>query len=320
MDVLVTGAAGFIGSHLVERLLADGHRVLGVDAMTDYYDPQLKRDNLARSLGHDNFAFFSADLATAPLASLVRGVEVVFHLAGEPGVRPSWADGFARYSTNNVLATQRLLEAATGSGVERVVFSSSSSIYGDEVQFPTPESAVPMPCSPYGVTKLAAEHLCRAYAATKGIAAVALRYFTVYGPRQRPDMGLHRFLEHALRDEPIPLFGTGEQIRDFTYVDDVVEATVAAATADVEPGAVCNVAGGSSISINALLDLIGDVQGRPVRIERLPAQAGDVAMTRASTERLRASMGWQPQVNLADGVARQLAWHTERLRHARRGR
>lgn len=312
MDALVTGAAGFIGSHLTERLLADGHRVRGVDALTDYYDPAAKRRNLSVALAHDNFEFIQADLAGDALAPVVDGAQVVFHQAAQPGVRMSWAEGFAHYTTNNVLATQRLLEASSVSGADRFVYASSSSVYGNVTRFPTLESDLPQPYSPYGVTKLAAEHLCNLYAHNKGVQTVALRYFTVYGPRQRPDMGLHRFIEQALDDKAVPLFGTGEAVRDFTYVDDVVAANIAAATADVDAGEVCNVAGGSSISINGLLDMISEQLGCPVRVERLPTQAGDVAMTKASSQRLQLLMGWRPQVDLATGVARQLAWHQRR--------
>ena len=313
MDVVVTGAAGFIGSHLAERLLADGHRVRGIDAMTDYYDPRLKRANLRSALADDAFDFVEVDLVTADVAAILDGAEVVFHLAAQPGVRASWAEGFARCSDNNVLATQRLLEAASaGTTIPRFVCASSSSVYGNATTFPIRETDLPQPYSPYGVTKLAAEHLCRLYALNKGVHTVALRYFTVYGPRQRPDMGLHRFIEHALDGTPVPLFGTGEQQRDFTYVDDVVEANVLAATADVDAGAVFNVAGGCVVSVNDLLDVVGRVVGCPVRVQHLPEQAGDVAVTAASSKRLRAATTWRPRIDLDTGVDRQVAWHRTR--------
>ena len=316
MRVLVTGAAGFIGSHLSERLLSEGHDVVGVDCLTDYYAPAVKRANLARARAHDRFRFAEVDLASADLDDLLSGVGAVFHQAGQPGVRLSWADGFPAYAERNVLATQRLLEAASVVGEMRFVYASSSSIYGN-VAGPMVETDLPRPYSPYGVTKLAGEHLCGLYAQNRGIYTVALRYFTVYGPRQRPDMAAHRFIEAALDSRPIRLFGGGTQVRDFTYVDDVVEANVLAAFTDIPPGAVFNVSGGSSATVQELVRLIGGEVGDPLVIESLPEAAGDVARTGASSRRLREATGWGPQVALAEGIRRQVAWHRE-VRAARR--
>ena len=312
MRALVTGAAGFIGSHLVDRLLDDGHQVVGVDSLTDYYDVSQKRHNLAGALDNEAFSFVEADLVTADLEAIVGDADVIFHHAAQPGVRGSWADGFRLYATNNVLATQRLLEAAVAVGGARFVYASSSSIYGNAARYPTREDDLPLPHSPYGVTKLAGEHLCSLYGNTKGLHVTALRYFTVYGPRQRPDMGVHRFIASALADEPLPLFGTGEQLRDFTYVDDVVEANVRAATANIDSGLVCNIAGGSVTSILDLLTTLGDLLDRPMTVQRLEPQSGDVTVTHASSMLAQRALRWHANVTLADGLERQIAWQAER--------
>jgi UDP-glucuronate 4-epimerase len=308
MRVLVTGAAGFIGSHLVETALAAGHTVVGLDAFTDYYDVEVKRSNVGPLLTDDRFTLVEADLQTDDLAPLVDGADVVFHLAGQPGVRLSWSDGFVDYVGRNVLATQRLLEAARTARVGRIVYASSSSVYGNAAEYPTHEAMLPAPHSPYGVTKLAGEHLCGLYAANWGTPTTVLRYFTVYGPRQRPDMGLHRFISAALDERPLPLFGDGEQIRDFTYVGDVVAATLAAGTTDLPPGTVLNVAGGGSITVNALLDLLGEVAERPLTIDRQPDQPGDVRITGGSVARARELLGWEPRVGIAEGVRAEYEW------------
>jgi UDP-glucuronate 4-epimerase len=309
MKALVTGAAGFIGSHLSEALVAGGHRVRGVDCLTDYYAVEAKRRNLQALRDAEGFEFVEADLNEADLLRLMDGVDVVFHQAGQPGVRLSWSEGFARYTAYNVLATQRLLEAARATDVRRLVYASSSSVYGNAPSYPTGEHDLPRPHSPYGVTKLAGEHLCGLYAQNWGVPTVSLRYFTVYGPRQRPDMAMHRFIEATLDGAPVQVFGDGEQVRDFTYVGDAVAANLAAATADVAPGTVVNVAGGGSITVNALLELLGELTGSPVAVDRRPAQAGDVRVTRGSNERARQLLGWTPRWSLQEGLAEQLAWH-----------
>ena len=311
MTALVTGAAGFVGGRIAARLLADGHDVVGVDALTDYYDPRLKRANLAR-LEHPRFRFVEGDLNTLDLAGLLRGVEIVFHEAGQPGVRSSWGTDFERYTTANVGATQKLLEAALhADGLRRLVYASSSSVYGDAERYPTEETDRPQPVSPYGVTKLAAEHLCSLYARNYGLPTASLRYFTVYGPGQRPDMAFTRFCRAVHEGRAIEVYGTGEQVRDFTFVDDVVAANLAVARADadaVPPGTVLNVAGGASTTVNEVLDLLGSISGRPVEVVRGDVVRGDVARTGGSTDVIRKAVGWYPQVELRDGLAEQYRW------------
>jgi nucleoside-diphosphate-sugar epimerase len=310
---LVTGAAGFIGSTLCERLLADGWAVRGVDAFTDYYDPAVKQRNIATASGHESFELARVDLRDAPLAPLLADVDVVFHLAAQPGVRTSWADGFAVYDDHNIRVTQRVLEAVRQQPGTRLVFASSSSVYGNPERVPTEETDSTRPFSPYGVTKLAGEHLCRAYADNFGVAVAVLRYFTVYGPRQRPDMAIHRLIESARRGTPFALFGDGSQIRDFTFVDDVVAANIAAATAAVADGTPVNVAGGSSTRLIELVAAVGDAVGAEVPIEWRPAQPGDVDRTGGAVQRAAQALGWAPQVSLAEGIARQVAWHRATL-------
>jgi UDP-glucuronate 4-epimerase len=305
VTVLITGVAGFVGSALARRLLAAGEQVVGIDSLTDYYDEGLKKDNLG-SLPGEGFTFVGEDLNTADLDALLEGVSVVFHEAGQPGVRKSWGEDFASYTDANVLATQRLLEAARRSaGLERLVYASSSSVYGNALAYPVTEDDLPRPHSPYGVTKLAAEHLCTLYARNFGVPTVSLRYFTVYGPGQRPDMAFNRFIRAALAGRPIEVFGTGEQIRDFTFVEDVVEANLRAARRDVPPGSVFNVSGGTSISVNEVLDVLSDIAGRPLEVHRTDAVAGDVGRTGGSAERIGEALGWQPSVGIVDGLRAQ---------------
>jgi nucleoside-diphosphate-sugar epimerase len=308
---LVTGVAGFIGSTLAARLLADGHDVVGVDVLTDYYDPQVKRENLRR-LEHPRFRFVEVDLAAADIAPLVADAELVFHQAGQPGVRASWGRSFERYVVDNIGATQRLLELALEApGLRRFVFASSSSVYGDALRYPTRESDLPQPVSPYGVTKLAAEHLCTLYARTYALPTASLRYFTVYGPRQRPDMAFTRFCRAVHDDREIELYGTGEQVRDFTYVDDVVEANLRVGLADVEhvpAGSVFNVAGGASTTVNEVLDLLATISGKEVRVARHAAVPGDAYRTGGNTTALRRATGWVPRIGLEEGLAEQYRW------------
>jgi len=309
MRAVVTGGAGFIGSTLTERLVADGHEVVVLDAFTDYYDPTVKRRNLAAVAQHPAVTVVEADLATDDLDPILDGADVVWHLAGQPGVRLSW-DGFPTYVSCNVLATQRLLETAKRVGTGRVVYASSSSVYGNAERYPTLESDRPEPFSPYGVTKLAAEHLCVLYSANFGVPTVSLRYFTVYGPRQRPDMATHRLVECALDQRPFPMFGDGAQERAFTFVGDVVDATHrAGVTPEVPPGTVLNVSGRFSCSLAELIDLVGEQVGASVPLDRRPAEAGDAVKTGGSTERIEALLGWTASTSLEDGVAAQVAWH-----------
>jgi nucleoside-diphosphate-sugar epimerase len=309
---LVTGGAGFIGSHLVEALLERGDDVRVVDSLTNYYDLAQKEANLDRLASRSGTDIVLADLRDADVPALLDGVEVVYHQAGQPGVRLSWAEGFSVYDSCNILATQRLLEGCRDAPLSRFVFASSSSIYGEADRYPTLESDLPAPRSPYGVTKLAAEHLCGSYAATWGIPTVSLRYFTVYGPRQRPDMSFHRLCEAALGGDPFPLLGDGSQIRNFTYVADVVEANIMAAQAQLEPGVVINIAGGASVTLAEVIDLVGELAGAEVPVQRLPPAPGDVTRTGGSVERAHALLGWQPTTDVRDGLARQLEWHRSR--------
>jgi nucleoside-diphosphate-sugar epimerase len=308
--VLVTGAAGFIGSHLCDRLLADGWRVTGLDCFTDYYAREVKERHLASASAHPTFELVEADLVTADLAPLLAGVQLVYHLAGQPGVRGSWGPQFEVYTRNNILATQRLLEAALAAGQKPIVYASSSSAYGNLPVMPLHEEMAPAPVSPYGVTKLAAEHLCRLYAAVYELPTVSLRLFTVYGPRQRPDMGFQRFLSAAAVDDEITLYGDGTQTRDFTYVGDVVGGFMAAGQVCLEgraTGQVANIAGGVRASVNEVLAEVARLAGRPLRLRTLPAQPGDVRDTWADTTLAQELLGFRPVVGLAEGLARQWA-------------
>jgi UDP-glucose 4-epimerase len=312
MRALVTGVAGFIGSTLAEQLLADGAEVVGIDCFTDYYPRALKERNLSAARRHPRFRFVESRIQDADLRSLLADRTHVFHLAAQAGVRKSWGRDFSVYTSNNVEATQMLLEACAGLTLERVVYSSSSSVYGDNVPLPMREDALPQPVSPYGVTKLAAEQLCYLYYVNERVPTVSLRYFTVYGPRQRPDMGFHKFLRATLLDQPITVYGDGEQTRDFTFVHDAVAANVAAATRGV-PGRVYNIGGGSRVSINQVLEMIGRVSGRRPRVTVNPAQKGDMRHTYADTSLARADLGFVPKVGLEEGLAAEHAWLAEML-------
>lgn len=307
MKALVTGVAGFIGSTLATALTDRGADVVGVDCFTDYYARSIKEQNLAVLRTRPAFRLVEAALQTVDLDDLLDGVTHVFHLAAQAGVRGSWGDQFRTYTTNNVDATQRLLEAVKDRPIERLVYASSSSVYGDVAAIPMREDAYLQPVSPYGVTKLAAEHLCHLYYLNYGVPTVSLRYFTVYGPRQRPDMGFHRFIRAALTGAPISLFGDGEQTRDFTFVADIVAATMAAGDRG-RPGAVYNIGGGSRVTINQVLDLIGRLTGRPLNIRRLPAEKGDMRDTFADTTRARTDLGFAPSHSLESGLAAECAW------------
>ena len=306
---LVTGCAGFIGSHLSERLLADGWEVVGVDCFTDYYDRGLKDANLAGAAAHERFTLVEDDLLALPLQDLLPAGVVVYHLAAQAGVRASWGESFAVYTENNIRATQLLLEAARGRDVARFVYASSSSVYGDTPALPMREDAECRPVSPYGVTKLAAEHLCGLYHRSFGVPAVSLRFFTVYGPRQRPDMAFNRFIRALLAGEPLGMYGEGGQTRDFTYVDDIVEALVCAGSA--EPGAVVNVGGGARVTLREAIGILGELAGREPLIDVEGEQPGDVRHTWADLSRARELLGYAPRVSLREGLAAQYAWQRE---------
>jgi UDP-glucuronate 4-epimerase len=305
VSALVTGAAGFIGSHLTERLLDDGVEVRAVDRLSDYYDVGLKRANLGVLDSHPGFTFVEGDLNQLDLGAVLDGVDVIFHLAAQPGVRTSWGREFGVYLDDNVHATQRLLEASRQRELRRFVFASSSSIYGDAGRFPTRESDAPAPVSPYGVTKLAGEQLCRLYFKGFGVPTVALRYFTIFGPRQRPDMAFSRFIHAALAGESIEVFGDGLQERDFTYVGDAVEATVAAGERGV-PSEVYNVAGGNRATVADAIAMLGRLLGREPTVERRPAVVGDARRTGADTGRAREDLGYRPSTSLEEGLGLQL--------------
>jgi nucleoside-diphosphate-sugar epimerase len=308
MRCLVTGSAGFIGAHLAHRLVGAGHDVVGVDCLRPNYDVAEKKANLAWVAGAGALDQRDVDLSADDLVGVLDGVEVVFHLAGQPGVRDSWGDGLAAYTRDNVLATERLLVAAHGAGVRRFVLASSSSVYGEAARFPCREDDLPRPHSPYGVTKLAAEHLGLAHAHNDGLPVTALRYFSVYGPRQRPDMGLRRLFDAAATGSPFPRYGDGSQVRDLTYVGDVVDATVLAAERDLEPGGVLNVAGGSAVTLAELIERVEVVTGRAIEVDQQAAQAGDVARTGGDTTRIGEALGWTPATSLDDGLAAMADW------------
>jgi UDP-glucuronate 4-epimerase len=314
MKALITGVAGFIGSTLAGALLKLGEEVVGVDSFTPYYDAESKRRNIAAVLDHPRFEFLTSDLRVAELCELMAGIDVIYHLAAQPGVRLSWGDGFATYDEQNVLVTQRVLEAARATGIGRLVFASSSSVYGNCTSYPTTEDSPLRPFSPYGVTKLAAESLCNLYSANWGVPAVSLRFFTVYGPRQRPDMAIHRLIEAGVSGTAFSIYGSGGQVRDFTYVTDAVAACIAAGKADLVPGTVLNIAGGSSASLSKVVELAGEIMPGRLSVSRQGAQPGDVIRTGGSVEKAFELLKWQPEVSLRTGLELQVAWHLNRRR------
>jgi len=309
MRCLVTGVAGFIGSHLAERLLADGHEVCGVDAFVDYYARHIKERNLEVARSSNRFTFVEGDLLKLDLAPLLDGVDWVFHQAAQAGVRASWGHEFSRYVDCNVLATQRLLEALLHvKSLRRFVYASSSSVYGDTTALPVTEDVTPRPISPYGVTKLAAEHLCTLYHHNYGIPAVSLRYFTVYGPRQRPDMAFHRFCKAIIGSQPLRIFDDGHQTRDFTYISDVVEANIRAAMRDAAVGQVMNIAGGSRVTLHDVIHLLQEIHGSPLDVIFGEKQRGDVRHTFADTGHAEQVMGYHPLISLWQGLASEFKY------------
>lgn len=317
---LVTGAAGFIGSHLTEHLLRENFNVLGLDSFTDYYARAVKERNLRAALGNARFTFVEADLRSADLGALLtqHRVSSIFHLAGQAGVRPSWGREFQPYVERNILATQALLEAVVNlpdrSQIQKFVFASSSSVYGDAETLPTTEDTLPRPISPYGVTKLAAEHLCFLYGKQYGLPVVALRYFSVYGPRQRPDMGMNIFIASLLNDKPIRVFGDGEQTREMTYVDDIVNANLLALNAPNGAPRVYNIGGGSRTTLNAILETLGEIAGTAPRLEYVERAAGDHRHGAADISRARHDLQYEPTVGLEEGLRRQYEWQRDTVK------
>jgi nucleoside-diphosphate-sugar epimerase len=306
LRVLVTGCAGFLGSHLSERLIDDGHEVLGIDSFTDFYPRPLKERNLERLMDEPAFRLHELDVTEDSVEGLLEGMTAVYHLAAQPGVRGSFGGGFPHYARHNILATQILLEEAVRHPVERFVYASSSSVYGDTNAYPTSESAERCPVSPYGMTKVATEEIAAVYHRNHDVPVVGLRFFTAYGPRQRPDMAFSRFIERALAGEPLQVNGDGRQIRDFTYVDDIIDGTIAAMRAD--GGSVYNVGGGHAIALIDVVGVLEELLERPLEVEFRQSQRGDARQTCSDGEKAERELGFTPMTGLAHGLARQLEW------------
>lgn len=308
-SALVTGVSGFIGSHVAEALAKDWN-VIGIDCFTDFYSRKVKERNLAKLMNDKNFRFIEADLLEVDLRKM--DIDFVFHQAGQPGVIDSWGENFEIYARNNILATQRLLESFKNTDLKKFIFASSSSVYGDTVHLPTIEEYLPRPFSPYGVTKLAAENLCYLYWRNYGVPTVALRYFTVYGPRQRPDMAISTFVKAILNDNEISIYGDGKQTRDLTYVSDVVQANIAASESNIE-GETFNIAGGSRISVNALVSLLEKIIGKESRKRYSPRRKGDVENTWACIDRARKILNYRPKVTIEEGLKKYVKWYLENV-------
>jgi nucleoside-diphosphate-sugar epimerase len=311
MKCLVTGAAGFVGSHLAERLLRERHEVIGLDCFVPYYPRWMKEKNIEGLLAHPQFRFIEANLLDVDLPELLaQGIECIFHQAAQAGVRASWGKEFADYTSLNILGTQQLLEAARSHALRKFVYASSSSVYGDVTMLPMREDALPKPLSPYGVSKLSAEHLCYLYWRNYGVPTISLRYFTVYGPRQRPDMAFHRFFRFLLEDRPIPIYGDGEQTRDFTFIDDIVEANFLASETAVA-GEALNIGGGTTITLNAAIGVCEEVAGTRAKLDIRPVEKGDMRQTLADVSRAKQHLGYQPKVRLQEGLAAEWRWVRE---------
>ena len=309
---IVTGVAGFIGSNLAEKLLEQGDQVIGIDQFNDYYDPSLKRKNAHILAKYPEFKLIEADIQALDWRQLLQGVEVLFHQAAQAGVRASWGDGFRQYTERNINATQIILEAAKETpSLQRMVFASTSSVYGNAETMPTPETLCPQPVSPYGITKLAAERLCWLYHQNFNVPVTALRYFTVYGPRQRPDMAFHKFFQSAIADKAIGIYGDGKQTRDFTFISDAVAANLAAAVVPEAVGEVFNIGGGSRVVLLDVLDTMEKVIGKPIERLHQGLARGDARHTAADVTKARTILGYNPQVSLAEGLAQEWQWIQE---------
>lgn len=303
MKCVVTGVAGFIGSSVALALLQRGYSVVGIDCFTPYYDRKIKESNLSILKG--DFTFVGEDILKTDIKKLLDGATWVFHQAAQAGVRSSWGDDFSIYTSNNILATQRLLEGSKSvRSIKKFVYASSSSIYGDAESFPTPESATPKPISPYGVSKLAGEHLAELYRSEFDVPTVSLRYFTVFGPRQRPDMAFHKFIRAGLTNSLISIYGDGSQERDFTYIDDAVEANIRAAERGL---GVYNVGGGTHATVNQVLEILRELIG-DLKVERISRQAGDVKKTSADTSKIKGELEFSPSWTLKEGLAEEIEW------------
>ncbi len=310
--VIVTGAAGFIGSHLCERLLDEGRKVVAIESFTDYYSPERKRQHIVPCLDNERFTLVEEDINSADLPALFSGADAVFHLAAQAGVRRSWGAEFDHYTEANILATQKILEALRTTEGVRLIHSSSSSVYGETNDLPMREDSLLKPISPYGATKLSAEHLCELYRINYGIEYTALRYFTVYGPRQRPDMAFSRFVMSALSGGEIEIYGDGKQTRDFTYVSDAVEANMLAYRYNGD-GRIFNIGGGARISILEVLDLLSAIIGTPLDVSFTERAKGDVTDTWADTTLASGELGYRPVVSIEEGLEREVAWYREHL-------
>ena len=306
---IITGVAGFIGSNLAQTILEQGDRIIGIDQVNDYYDTKLKRSNIEHLTQYEGFKFIESDIQKLNWQELLQGVDVVYHQAAQAGVRASWGDGFRHYTERNINATQIILEAAKEvDSLQRIVYASTSSVYGNAETMPTPETICPQPVSPYGITKLAAERMCWLYQQNFNVPVTALRYFTVYGPRQRPDMAFHKFFKAAIRDEAISIYGDGQQTRDFTFVSDAVAANLAAGSISEAIGEVFNIGGGSRAVLMDVLATMEEVIGQPIKKEFIGKARGDARHTSADISKAKKILGYNPQVSLAEGLAKEWEW------------
>jgi len=306
MRCLVTGCAGFIGSHLAEKLVQSGFEVIGIDSFTDYYDRRIKEANVQDLLKAGNFTLIREDLLATDLDRLLEGVDYIFHHAAQPGVTASWGGRFETYLNNNILATQRLLEAAKKILLKSFIFASSSSVYGD-CELPMREDKLLSPVSPYGVSKLACENLCYSYWKNFGVPVVSLRYFTVYGPRQRPDMAFHKFIIAILKGEEITVYGDGNQTRDFTYIEDAVNSNILVIEKTC-PGEIFNIGGGSYISVNAVIKLLEEIIEKKAKIRYIEKRKGEMQATWADIEKAKNMLGYNPRFNLKEGIVKEIEW------------
>ncbi len=308
-NIIVTGVGGFIGSHLAETLLNQGEKVIGIDQFNDYYDPALKRQNISKFKDNPAFQLIEDDIQSLNWSDLLVDIDIVYHQAAQAGVRASWGEGFRSYTERNINATQIILEAAKDApNLKRLVYASTSSVYGNAETFPTPETICPQPVSPYGITKLAAERLGKLYHQNFGVPCVYLRYFTVYGPRQRPDMAFHKFFKWILQDEPISIYGDGQQTRDFTFVSDAIAANLAAGTVPEAVGEVFNIGGGSRVVLAEVINMMEEIVGRPIKKNFVEKARGDARHTSADVSKAQKILGYQPQVSLKEGLQREWEW------------